>query len=241
MVVTRAVEIPDFVVAEVRTTRRRLYHWTKRCIDVALSCAILLVTSPLLLLIALAIKLDSPGPVIFAHDRVGARLRRRDSTEAWEIRHFRFYKFRSMVHNADPSLHQAHIAAYANGQLERASGKAGFKLTRDPRITRVGRILRATSLDELPQLVNVIKGDMSLVGPRPVPAYEVEHYEPWQFERLAALPGITGLWQVTGRCALTFDEMIALDLEYVRNQSILGDLKILALTVPAVLRGTGAG
>lgn len=236
----QAVEIPRVVVTQIDQRRLR-YYATKRCIDIVLSCAALVLLSPVLVVIALAIKLDSPGPVIFAHERVGARLRRRGSTAAWEIRPFRFYKFRSMVHNADESLHRAHIAAYANGQVRRGPGKGGFKLTGDPRVTRVGRFLRATSLDELPQLVNVLKGDMSLVGPRPVPTYEVEHYEPWHFERLAALPGITGLWQVTGRCALTFDEMIALDLEYVRNQSTALDLKILARTVPAVLRGTGAG
>ncbi|WP_294081801.1 sugar transferase [Sphaerobacter sp.] len=236
----QAVEIPRAVVTHVDQRRLR-YYATKRCIDVVLSSAALVLLSPVMLVIALAIKLDSRGPVIFAHERVGARMRRRGTTVAWEIRPFRFYKFRSMVHNADESLHRAHIAAYASGQVQRGPGKGGFKLTGDPRITRVGRFLRATSLDELPQLVNVLKGDMSLVGPRPVPPYEVEHYESWHFERLAALPGITGLWQVTGRCALTFDEMIALDLEYVRNQSTVLDLKILARTVPAVLRGTGAG
>lgn len=236
----QAVEIPSVVVTDVDHRRLR-YYTTKRYLDVVLSGAALVLLLPVFLVIALAIKLDSPGPVIFAHERVGARLRRRGSTGAWEIRPFRFYKFRSMVHNADDSLHRAHIAAYANGEVQRGPGKEGFKLARDPRITRVGRFLRATSLDELPQLVNVLKGDMSLVGPRPVPVYEAEHYQPWQFERLAAQPGITGLWQVTGRCALTFDEMISLDLEYVRNQSTVLDLKILARTVPAVIRGTGAG
>ena len=115
------------------------------------------------------------------------------------------------------------------------------RLIDDPRVTRIGRILRRTSLDELPQLFNVIRGEMSLVGPRPVPLYEVAAYQPWQRERLAALPGITGLWQVRGRCELSFEDMVRLDVEYIRNQSIWLDFKILSLTIPAVLSGRGAG
>ncbi|MDI3340756.1 MAG: sugar transferase [Sphaerobacter sp.] len=240
LAITSRSRIPAIVRAA--TDQRAPGHndIVKRGMDIALAGAGLVILSPLLLIIAILIKLDSPGPVIFAQERMGARPRGRGPARVWEIRPFHMYKFRSMVHNADQTLHQAHIAAFASGQLA-PDRRAGFKLNGDPRITRVGRILRSTSLDELPQLVNVLKGDMSLVGPRPVPRYEVELYQPWQFERLAALPGITGLWQVTGRAALPFDEMIQLDLEYVRSASAWLDVKILVRTIPAVLRGTGAG
>jgi lipopolysaccharide/colanic/teichoic acid biosynthesis glycosyltransferase len=214
----------------------------KRCMDVALAALALVVLSPLLLLIAILIKLDGPGPLIFAQERVGARRRSRGGRTTWEIRTFRVYKFRTMVHNADQSLHQAYVKAFVDGRLAAADVTgATFKLTNDPRVTRVGRILRRTSLDELPQLVNVLKGDMSLVGPRPVPTYEVAEYQPWHRERLAALPGITGLWQVSARCQVSFEDMIRLDIEYVRNWSLWRDVRILLLTIPAVLSGRGAG
>jgi lipopolysaccharide/colanic/teichoic acid biosynthesis glycosyltransferase len=197
--------------------------------------------SPLMLLIAILIKLDTPGPVIFVQERVGARRRTKAGRTGWEISNFLVYKFRTMVSDADQSIHQAHIKAFIEGRIEPDHGaEAGFKLNHDPRVTRVGRMLRKTSLDELPQLVNVLKGEMSLVGPRPVPTYEVAQYEPRHYERLAALPGITGLWQVRGRGRVSFDEMIAMDIEYVRHQSPWLDIKILLLTIPAVLTGRGA-
>jgi lipopolysaccharide/colanic/teichoic acid biosynthesis glycosyltransferase len=145
-----------------------------------------------------------------------------------------------MVQNADPAPHAAFIAAFAAGTYATGRGAARFKLTEDPRVTRVGHLLRRTSLYELPQLLNVLKGEMSLVGPRPVPPYEVACYQPWQFERLAAQPGITGLWQVRGRSQLAFDAMIRLDIDYVRHRSLWLDLKLLALTIPAVLSTRGA-
>src|SRR6267142_3954047 len=137
-------------------------------------------------------------------------------------------KFRSMYQNADPAVHEAYIRDFVEGRAEESGGK--FKLTNDPRVTRVGRILRKFSLDELLQLLNVLKGDMSLVGPRPVPPYEVACYRNGDHKRLAALPGITGLWQVKGRCQVSFEEMIRMDIEYVRDASLLLDLKILFLT-----------
>ena len=146
-----------------------------------------------------------------------------------------------MVVDADPALHRAHIAAFVAGRTEvDKEGRPTIKVPDDPRLTRVGRVLRRWSLDELPQLVNVLKGDMSLVGPRPVPDYEVGAYQEWHYGRLAATPGMTGLWQVKGRCELSFDEMIRLDLDYVRKQSLALDLKILVLTVPAMLSRRGA-
>lgn len=146
-----------------------------------------------------------------------------------------------MVHGADQSLHQGHIRAFVQGQLPVRDGVgAKFKIANDDRITRVGRVLRRTSLDELPQLLNVLRGEMSLVGPRPVPPYEVAEYQASEMERLAALPGITGLWQVNGRGELPFSEMVRLDREYVRHQSLWLDCRILAATLPAVVSGRGA-
>ena len=217
-----------------------LYFVSKRGIDLGGAALLLLLLAPLLLLIAVLIKLDSPGPAIFVQERVGARRRTGRGAARWEIYPFRLYKFRSMVQNADPAPHAAFIAAFAAGTVAPGRGAARFKLTADPRVTRVGHLLRRTSLDELPQLLNVLKGEMSLVGPRPVPPYEVACYQPWQFERLAAQPGITGLWQVRGRSQLAFDAMIRLDIDYVRHRSLWLDLKLLALTIPAVLSTRGA-
>lgn len=213
----------------------------KRCVDVALATMLIILLAPLMVCIAILIRLDSSGPVFFVQKRVGARRRFYNGRAIWEIRNFPFYKFRSMVHNADQSLHEAYIKAFVEGTVEKSDFSGGkFKLSGDPRVTRIGRLLRKTSLDELPQLINVLKGEMSLVGPRPVPIYEIEAYQPWHRQRLAALPGITGLWQVKGRCQVSFDEMIQMDIDYVRCQSIWLDLKILLLTIPAVISGRGA-
>lgn len=220
---------------------KALYFSCKRFMDVVLAALALILLIPLMLLIAILIKLDTPGPVFFIQERVGVRRKSEGRRTIWEIKNFPFYKFRSMVREADPSLHQAYIKAFVEGRVEMSdTAGAKFKLTGDPRVTRVGRILRKTSLDELPQLLNVLRGEMSLVGPRPVPLYEAAEYQAWHWERLAALPGITGLWQVKGRCQVLFDDMVRMDIEYIRNQSLWLDLKILFLTVPAVLSGRGA-
>jgi lipopolysaccharide/colanic/teichoic acid biosynthesis glycosyltransferase len=229
------------IVPQGGMINRLLYFFCKRCMDVVLATLLLILLSPLLLLIAILIKLDTPGPVIFVQERVGSRRCSRAGKMTWKIQNFPFYKFRSMVHNVDQSAHQAYVEAWVQGHvLPSGVGGASFKLTNDRRVTRVGRVLRRTSLDELPQLVNVLKGEMSLVGPRPVPTYEVAQYQPWQYERLAVLPGITGLWQVQGRGRVSFDEMMRMDIEYVRNQSLWLDVKLLLLTIPAVLSGQGA-
>jgi lipopolysaccharide/colanic/teichoic acid biosynthesis glycosyltransferase len=218
-----------------------LYFFFKRSTDLILSALLLVLVLPLTVLIALLIKLDSPGPIIFVQQRVGARRRSIGGRIVWEICNFPFYKFRSMVQGADQSVHQAYIRAFVNGQVETSErAKVKFKLTNDLRVTRVGGILRRTSLDELPQLLNVLKGDMSLVGPRPFPTYEVAEYRDCHLRRLAAQPGITGLWQVKGRCQVPFEEMIRMDIEYVCKQSIWLDLKILLFTIPAVLSRRGA-
>jgi lipopolysaccharide/colanic/teichoic acid biosynthesis glycosyltransferase len=220
---------------------RSLYFALKRCTDVCLAGAILILLLPLFLLIASLIKLDSRGPVFFTHERVGAKRQGRGRERVWVVTKFGMHKFRSMVQNADSSVHEAYIRDFVEGRVQPNEGSGGkFKLTNDSRVTRVGRLLRRTSLDELPQLFNVLKGEMSLVGPRPVPSYEVACYRNGEHKRLAALPGITGLWQVNGRCQVSFEEMIRMDLEYIRKASFWLDFRILLQTIPAVLYGRGA-
>lgn len=217
------------------------YYRSKRCLDVILAGLVLILLFPLLLLIAVLIRLDSPGPAVFTQKRVGTKRQWLGRQAIWVIQEFTMYKFRSMVQNADSSVHEAYIRDFVEGHARPSLESGGkFKLTKDARVTRIGRLLRMFSLDELPQLLNVLKGDMSLVGPRPVPPYEVACYENRHHKRLAALPGITGYWQVKGRCQVSFEEMVAMDLEYIRNASFAYDLKILFLTIPAVLSRRGA-
>ncbi len=204
----------------------------KRAFDVLLATAILVVVSPLMLLIALLVKRSSSGPVLFVQERLG-----RDGQP------FRFYKFRSMAHNSDDAIHRQFAAMFINGDksgcVESNEGEEVFKLKKDPRITAIGNFLRRSSLDELPQLFNIIKGEMSLVGPRPPIAYEIENYQPWHMERLKAVPGLTGLWQVSGRSSVSFEEMVRLDVRYINEWTPMLDLKILPKTIPVVLKGTG--
>ena len=229
------------VSLRIENSDKSLYFICKRCIDVTLSLLLLILLAPLMLLIAILVKLDTPGPIFFIQERVGSKRRFREDGVVWEVRNFPFYKFRSMVRDADQSLHEAYIKSFAEGQTDISEETGGkFKLANDARVTRVGRIIRKASLDELPQLLNVLKGDMSLVGPRPVPTYEVAQYQRWHHKRLAGLPGITGMWQVKGRCQVPFDEMIQMDIDYIYSQSLWLDIKILLLTIPAVLSGQGA-
>jgi lipopolysaccharide/colanic/teichoic acid biosynthesis glycosyltransferase len=218
-----------------------LSFYAKRVIDITLASMMLVAFAPLMLIVAILIKLDSPGSALFIQKRVGSKRTLRRGLLSCEQAAFGCYKFRTMKQNADSAVHQAHIKAFISGQLEASNDdKAKFKLNRDPRITRLGNFLRKTSLDELPQLINVIKGEMSLVGPRPVPTYEVAEYDVWHRERLAALPGITGLWQVEGRSQVSFDDMVRMDIRYIRNQSVFYDFKLLFLTLFAVLASKGA-
>lgn len=208
------------------------YRTAKRALDLTGSLALLVVLCPLFVLLAALVKLTSIGPVFFRQQRVGAR-----------GRPFTMLKFRSMYDGADSALHHEYVTWFirASGRKRDAGLTATFKLTADPRITRVGSFLRKTSLDELPQLWNVLRGEMSLVGPRPPLPYEVEQYQPWHHRRvLDAKPGITGLWQVTGRSRTTFDDMVRLDLRYARTRSLWTDLKILLATPAAVIAGKGA-
>jgi lipopolysaccharide/colanic/teichoic acid biosynthesis glycosyltransferase len=231
----------DAIAVLTRTAKRNLYFTCKRSMDVIFAALLLILLLPLLLLIAVLIKMDSPGPVIFCQERVGAKRKRVGRTSVWVIGKFLIYKFRSMVQNADTSAHEAYIRDFVAGRAHASPEEGGkFKLTNDPRVTRIGRILRKFSLDELPQLLNVLQGDMSLVGPRPVPPYEVACYRNGDNERLAAKPGITGLWQVNGRCQVPFEGMVMMDVEYIRKSSLWLDLKILFLTIPAVFIGRGA-
>jgi lipopolysaccharide/colanic/teichoic acid biosynthesis glycosyltransferase len=224
-----------------RETDSAVYTIAKRTLDVVVAGVLLIVLAPLLLVVAILIRLESPGPALFLQTRTGTR-RRGGHRGAWEVGSFTLMKFRSMRSDADPAIHEAHIRDYVAGKIaaEENEGRAPFKLRDDPRVTGVGRFLRRTSIDELPQLINVLRGEMSLVGPRPVPLYEASLCKGEQRLRFAALPGLTGLWQVRGRCALPWTEMVRMDCEYVQRRSLLLDLMILALTIPAVLSGKGA-
>ncbi len=197
----------------------RAYLVSKRMFDLLVCLWLLPVVLPLLGLCALAIRLDSPGPVVIAQERTGKDGRR-----------FRMYKFRTMVRNAEElKTGLAHLNVLP---------PPDFKIPNDPRITKVGRILRKTSIDELPQLLNVVRGEMSLVGPRPT-SFAPATYSLWHTHRLEVTPGITGLWQIKGRNLTTFDERLRLDIEYIEHRSFLFDLKILLLTVPTIFRGSG--
>jgi exopolysaccharide biosynthesis polyprenyl glycosylphosphotransferase len=220
---TKAEEFGDETVLSVFTGN--MDGWPvvlKQCADVVIAGLLVLAVSPVLALVALAIKLTSPGPVMFIQERVGMGKRL-----------FHLYKFRTMVVDAEKQMS-------ALEKLNEAEGPV-FKIRNDPRITRVGRFLRKTSLDELPQLFNVLKGDMSLVGPRPLPVRDYNGFdEDWHRRRFSVRPGITCLWQVKGRSDIQFDEWMKLDMEYIDRWSLWLDLKILFKTVPAVLRGSGA-
>ncbi len=198
-----------------------------RALDLVGAATLLVVLSPLLLLVALLVRLDSPGPAIFRQRRLGRNLEP-----------FSVAKFRTMRAGAAADSHRDHVERMIGEDDDVEVPMA--KLERDPRVTRVGAVLRRTSLDELPQLWNVLTGDMSLVGPRPPIQYEVDRYPARAFRRFAVRPGVTGLWQVRGRSLLTFNQMIDLDIEYVERRSLGLNLKILLLTLPTVIHGKGA-
>ncbi len=213
---------------------KRFLSGVKRMMDVVGSALALIVFAPFLLVIALAIKVSSKGPVLFRQQRVGRHGKR-----------FTFLKFRSMYVGNDASVHREYVTKLIAGEAKRipsnGNGEGVFKLANDKRITPVGMLLRKTSLDELPQFLNVLKGDMSLVGPRPAIPYEVAAYQTWHRRRvLEVKPGITGLWQVNGRSRIKFDEMVRLDLKYAKTWSLWTDVKILLRTPVVVVFGDGA-
>jgi len=197
------------------------YFLCKRLVDLAFALLLFLLLLPLMLLVALAIKLDSRGPILYVDRRVGVG-----------EREFGMLKFRTMVADAAERQEELEVANEATGAL--------FKIRDDPRVTRVGRVLRRLSLDELPQLINVLRGQMSLVGPRPLPVRDYELLEDWHRARYLVLPGMTGLWQISGRSGLGFDDLVRLDFAYLENWSIWLDISIIARTIPAVLMGRGA-
>ena len=219
--------------AELRIERPRpVCDAFKRVLDITASAILLALLLPLLLVIAALVKLTSPGPVLFRQRRIGQ-----------SARPFTMLKFRTMKANAEHTVHEKFVTDFirSGSQPQQPGDSKVFKITDDPRVTRVGRFLRKTSLDELPQFWNVLTGEMSLVGPRPPLQYEVEQYRSWHWRRvLEAKPGVTGLWQVAGRSRTTFDEMVRLDLRYVRSRSLWTDVKILLATPRAVVSGRGA-
>lgn len=220
------IHYPDIV--GVRTPRYTYRRFVKRAMDIIGSLLAIIITLPLCIIIAIAVKLTSRGPVLFCQKRVG-----RYGKE------FNFYKFRTMYTGNDSHIHEEYVKSLIEGKLADSNGV--FKIVNDPRITHIGRLLRKSSLDELPQFFNVLKNDMSLVGPRPPLPYEFECYQTWHKRRVQELkPGLTGLWQVEGRSRTTFDEMVRMDLRYAIEQSFWFDLIILLQTPSAILSGRGA-
>lgn len=214
-----------------RSAKRHFQVGIKRAIDIAGSAALLLIMLPFLAVIALVVKLTSKGPVLFEQERLGQFGGR-----------FKCLKFRTMYTNCDAKIHREYVQKYIAGTAQSAEGgnseKALYKLAADPRVTPIGRFLRKTSLDEFPQFWNVIRGEMSLVGPRPPVPYEFEAYDIWHRRRVLELkPGVTGLWQVSGRNRMRFDEMVRLDLRYSQNWSLWLDIKILFATPGALISG----
>lgn len=238
----------SMIFVRVKSKNRTFYRFAKRIMDVTIVSLSLILLAPLIALIAILVKLDSPGPAFFVQKRVSGRRRFDGKNFYWEQVPFKIYKFRTMKTDAKATIHFKFMKAYINGDDkaiaaiwdEQEAEKEKYKITNDPRVTQLGDFLRKTSIDEIPQLFNVLKGDMSLVGPRPPIPYEVEMYKPWHMQRLETVQGITGLWQVEGRSVTTFDEMVKLDLEYIEKQSLWLDIKLILLTVPAALKGKGA-
>jgi lipopolysaccharide/colanic/teichoic acid biosynthesis glycosyltransferase len=197
----------------------------KRIMDIIISLVLIFFFAPAFIIAAILIKLTSRGPIIFKQTRLGLN-----------GRPFEILKFRTMRTNMQDDIHRAFMKKVIEKQKASGGGQV-FKMKNDPRVTLIGKILRKTSLDELPQLFNVLKGEMSIIGPRPPLAYEVECYKRWQLERLTGLPGITGLWQVSGRNHTDFETMVKQDIEYIRNRNLALDIKILLKTAPAMLKG----
>ncbi|HEY5506567.1 MAG TPA: sugar transferase, partial [Coriobacteriia bacterium] len=220
-------------VTRVRGTLARPPAYAlKRTMDVVGSASILLLLSPVIAVVAAIIKMTSPGPVFYSQTRVG-----RSGTT------FQFLKFRSMYSDSDASAHEEYVRAMINGSAKPtatdADGNGVFHIVDDPRVTPIGKFIRKYSLDEIPQLVNVLRGDMSLVGPRPPLPYEAREYDAWQAQRLEVQSGITGVWQVIGRNRVSFDEMTFQDLMYGMNRGLWVDLQLCLRTIPAALLGSG--
>lgn len=212
----------DLLIVRLEASKRYTYEPAKRALDIVCACLALIVLSPLLLAVSLAIYLSDRGPVVFSQTRIGKN-----------GRPFKFYKFRSMVVNAEEL--KAKLMEFNQHTDDRT-----FKLKRDPRITRVGSFIRRTSIDELPQLLNILVGDMSVVGPRPAVPQEVAKYSSHDRRRLAVRPGLTCIWQVSGRSEIPFPGQVKMDIEYIKNRSLMLDMALIAKTIPAVLTSKGA-
>lgn len=224
---------------------RHGYYFSKRLFDIVVAVFLLLILSPLMLVIAIAIFIYSPGPIFYVQERIGAKRHRVNDQTYWKREPFNFFKFRTMKVNADPSIHQKYVTALIENDQKSMADVQGEetsvrKILKDPRLIRPGSWLRKYSLDELPQLWNVLRGDMSLIGPRPPISYEVKVYKPWHFRRFGAQPGISGLQQVKARCNKDFDEQVKLDIDYIEHQSLWLDIKIVVQTPFAILSARGA-
>lgn len=219
----------DIHVENVTSTQWKqpaYFSFTKPLLDYFTAAILLIITSPLFLLFSIGIKLHSPGPVFYHQHRIGK-----------DGKPFRMIKFRSMQVNADTNLHKEYVQSLIQKNLGPEDlGKVTLKLEADPRITGLGKILRTHGLDELPQLINVLRGEMSIVGPRPSLDYELEVYEDWHKKRLLVLPGITGVWQVTAHNAVPFNEMVKIDIDYIQKANLWLDLKVMLLTPLEMLR-----
>lgn len=220
----------DTVSIQGTISSKQSYQRAKRILDIIFTLLVLLPLGVIVVIVAICIRLDSKGPIFFRQRRVG-----QNGVE------FNILKFRSMYVNSDDSRHREAIAKYMNGHklAESTSEDLSYKDVDDPRVTRVGRFLRKTSIDELPQFFNVLRGEMSLVGPRPPLPYEVEQYSRYETLRLSGKPGLTGPWQVYGRSRVPFQTMVEMDIAYLQRQTIREDLKLIALTLPVMISGRG--
>lgn len=208
---------------------RSSYLKTKRVLDILFSLLVMIPICLVVAIVAVCIRFETPGPIFYRQKRLGLN-----------GHEFMMLKFRSMYINNDDSVHRQAIARFMDGQkLNEGKADTSYKKNDDPRITKVGRLIRKTSIDELPQFFNVLRGDMTLVGPRPPLLYEIERYEQRDWLRLAGKPGLTGIWQVYGRSRVSFKEMVEMDIQYLQQQSHLLDLKLICLTVPVMLFGRG--
>jgi lipopolysaccharide/colanic/teichoic acid biosynthesis glycosyltransferase len=228
-------QLTESLVSPVGTRfRERMWaeRLVKRSIDVASASLVTVLGFPFFLAVALLIKLTSRGPVFYSQLRIGER---------GEI--FTLYKFRTMRQGVDDSIHREFTRSFIEGRMSNSSldekAPSVYKLTNDPRVTSIGNFLRKTSLDELPQFINILRGEMTIVGPRPPLQYELEYYEEWHKLRLEVKPGLTGLWQVSGRSSVPFNEMVKLDLYYIEHWTLLLDFKIMMRTIPVMLFGSG--
>ncbi|MBI5927896.1 MAG: sugar transferase [Chloroflexi bacterium] len=229
-----------------RNLRTYAYFTAKRMIDIVVSSFVLATAGVFMLLLAILIEIETPGSAIFAQERVTARRKRIVNSKAeFDVVTFTCYKFRTMYKDSSSDMHKAFVKAFIKNDAVAMAAINGEenaeikKIVKDPRVTVIGKFLRKTSLDELPQFINVLKGEMTLVGPRPCIPYEVEEYEGWHKQRLQAVGGITGLWQVSARSAADFDGMCKLDIEYIEQRSLMTDIKLILMTPIVMIFGRG--